>query len=387
MSATAVSGSPAPLFQSFSLGSLKLPNRFVMSPMTRCFAPGGVPGAPVLDYYRRRARGGVGLIVTEGIGIDHPAALGSSDFEGRNIPVLDDPDAAEAWRGIVDAVHAAGGKIVPQLWHQGVMRPAGTGPYPDHPSSRPSGIWGPTGRRCSLPSTAVEALAEPTEPLTEREIADIIAAYARSAARARALGFDGIALHGAHGYLIDTFLWHETNLRADRYGGDQRTRFAVEVVAAVRAAVGADFPILFRFSQWKQHDFDARLAATPTELEAVLGPIAEAGVDLFDASTRNFDTPAFENSPMSLAGWARKVTGKPSMAVGGVGLDKDLYESLASGGSNPTSLAPLIRRFDEGEFDLVAIGRALIADPEWVNKVRTGTQRSPFNPMMLTSLQ
>ena len=267
------------------------------------------------------------------------------------------------------------------------MRAHYTAPFADYPSSRPSGLWGPASGKATIAPAAVETLLPQSAPMTESDIADTIAGYARSAAAAKAVGFDAIALHGAHGYLIDTFLWGETNRRTDRYGGDVagRTRFAVEVVEAVRAAVGPDMPIIFRFSQWKQQDFDAQLAATPQELEHILIPIAAAGVDVFDASTRNFTTSAFAGSALNLAGWARKITGKASMTVGGVGLDKEIYDSFVSG-SEPASLQPLLDRFAQNEFDFVGVGRALIADPAWVDKVRRGAPRAAFSPAMLADL-
>jgi 2,4-dienoyl-CoA reductase-like NADH-dependent reductase (Old Yellow Enzyme family) len=379
--------SVSPLFQPFFCRDLAIENRFVMAPMTRGGSPEGTPGTNVADYYRRRAEGGVGLIVTEGIGIDHPASLGYNDYNGADIPFLFGEPALAGWRQAVDAVHAADGKIAPQLWHQGVMRQEGTPPFPAHRSSRPSGIWGPADGKATIAPTAVERLLPETPALTDSEIADIIAAYARSAAFADEAGFDAIALHGAHGYLIDSFLWSYTNRRTDRFGGDHagRTRFAVEVIRAVRAALTRDLPIIFRFSQWKQQDFDAILAETPEELERVLGPLADAGVDIFDASTRNFDVAAFAGSDRNLAGWARAITGKPSMTVGGVGLSKDIYASMTEG-SQAASLDPLLRRFEAGEFDLVGVGRALIAQPDWVRKVRAGETWKGFDGSMLMSL-
>lgn len=378
----------APLFTPFSLRNLTVANRFAMAPMTRSRSPDGIPGRPVLDYYRRRAEGGVGLIVTEGIGVDHPASLGVSDFDGAAIPVLHGDAALSGWRAVVSAVHEAGGRIVPQLWHQGAMRPEGTGRHPGHPSSRPSGIWGPANARSTVPPAARDILLPKTRALSDSEIADIISGFAGSALNAKAVGFDGIALHGAHGYLLDSFLWSTTNVRHDKYGGDiaRRARFAAEVVAAVREAIGPDLPIIFRFSQWKQQDLDAVIAHTPNELGEVLGPLADAGVDLFDASTRRFDEPAFEGSDLNLAGWARKLTGRPTMTVGGVGLDKDLYASIAAGQSEPAGLERVLARFDAGEFDMIALGRALIADPNWVQKVARNEPRHTFTPMMLAEL-
>lgn len=379
-----------PLFEPFNLAGLKLRNRFVMSPMTRNFSPGGIPGDNVAAYYRRRATANVGLIVTEGIGIDHPAALGSGSMGEHDVPVLHG-EAVKAWKRVVDGVHAAGGLIVPQLWHMGVIRQEGTGPHPDAPSLRPSGSWGPTDK-AMMPPEYLERMSMPTTPMTENEIADVIAAYGRSAANAQAAGFDGIAIHGAHGYLIDSFLWAATNSRQDRWGGDiaNRSRFAAEVVKTVRSATTPDFPIIFRFSQWKLQDYNGRLAETPQELEAILAPLVDAGVDLFDASTRIFSMPAFpdveRDSHMGLAGWAGKVTGKPTMTVGGVGFSKDLQSSFVEETNAINNLPEVVERFERDEFDLVAVGRALLMDPEWVIKARNGTPFLPFRLQAYSTL-
>jgi 2,4-dienoyl-CoA reductase-like NADH-dependent reductase (Old Yellow Enzyme family) len=194
----------ARLFEPMAVGNLTLANRFVMAPMNRGFSPGGVPGANVVEYYRRRAS--LGLIVSEGVGVDHPAALGVNAIDGSNIPVLHGDEAMSGWRKVTDAVHAAGGKIMPQLWHQGAMRREGTGPHPSHPSTKPSGIWGPEGRAGSISPDEMIQLLRRTKPASESEIADVIAAFVRSATNAKAAGFDGIALHGAHGDLHTTIM-------------------------------------------------------------------------------------------------------------------------------------------------------------------------------------
>jgi 2,4-dienoyl-CoA reductase-like NADH-dependent reductase (Old Yellow Enzyme family) len=377
----------AALFTPLTIGRLTLRNRIVMSPMTRSFSPAGIPSDGVEDYYRRRAENDVGLIVTEGIGIDHPAAIGKGSMGEDDMPLLHGDKALARWKTVVDQVHAAGGVIFPQLWHQGVMRADYTGPYPDAASSRPSGVWGPTGRFSTALPDYLDKVLPPTRGMTEEEIADVIAGFARSAANAKALGFDGMAIHGAHGYLLDTFLWKETNLRTDDWGGDlaQRTRFAVELVKAIRAAVG-DLPIMLRYSQWKQQDYDAKLAETPAELEAILGPIADAGVDIFDASTRYYDKPAFEGSPLTLAGWTKKVTGRPTMAVGGIGLNKELKETFVGAIEVVDNLADVARRIEDGEFDLAGVGRSLLADPAWAVKARAGEPLPPFNPAALGKL-
>lgn len=146
---------------------------------------------------------------------------------------------------------------------------------------------------------------------------------------------DGVELHGAHGYLLDQFLWAGTNRRTDAYGGDPvaRTKFAAEIVAAVRETVSPDFPVIFRYSQWKQEAYDARLAQTPEELDAILTPLAAAGVDAFHASTRRYWLPEFEGSDLNLAGWTKKLTGRPTITVGSVGLDGDFIRAFAGEGA------------------------------------------------------
>lgn len=136
----------------------------------------------------------------------------------------------------------------------------------------------------------------------------MIAAFAQAADDAKRIGFDGIELHGAHGYLIDQFFWGKTNRRTDRYGGDlvDRTRFAVEIVKACRRAVGPDYPIALRFSQWKSSDYTAKLAETPDELARFLAPLANAGVDIFHCSTRRCWESEFIGSDLNLAGWTKK---------------------------------------------------------------------------------
>jgi len=362
------------LFEPFQLGSLQLPNRIVMAPMTRAQSPGGVPGADVAAYYARRAAGGTGLILTEGTTIDDPAASPM-----QKIPRFMD-DTADGWRAVCDAVHAAGGKIMPQLWHLGLMRPAETSPNPELPSISPSGVQGngqPVG-----------------EAMSEARIEAVIAAFGKAAALAQRLGFDGVELHGAHGYLIDQFFWDKTNRRTDGWGGDMahRARFAVEVVRAVRQATSPDFPIVLRWSQWKSSDYTVRLATDPQMLERFLAPLVDAGVDVFHCSTRRFWEPEFPEtgSDLNLAGWTRKISGRPTITVGSVSLSR---ADVMTERQNPVAISmdhlqQLAAGLKEGHYDLVAIGRALLANPEWANLVREGrlSELQPFSGSALETL-
>ena len=293
-----MTGQVAALFKPFEHKTLKLRNRIVMAPMTRTQSPGGIPTDAVVAYYERRAKHGVGLILTEGTTVDHPVATYHPD-----VPQFHGEAALAMWKKVADAVHAAGGSIFPQLWHVGTARKPGTPPHPELPSLGPSGLVAPGKKKA--------------EAMSESNIADVIAAFAKAAGDAQRLGFDGVELHGAHAYLIDQFFAPELNERSDRWGGTLagRLRFAVEIVRAVRKQVGSSFPICLRYSQWKPYDYNAKLARTPDELAAFLTPLADAGVDIFHASTRRFWLPEFEGSELNLAGWTKRLTGKPAITV------------------------------------------------------------------------
>ncbi|MEE4299683.1 MAG: NADH:flavin oxidoreductase [Pseudomonadales bacterium] len=362
----------AALFEPFRLGELQLPNRIVMAPMTRQKSPDRTPGADVTEYYAKRARGGTGLIITEGTTLSDPASSGSNA-----IPALAGEPSLDGWRRVVDAVHGAGGRIFPQIWHVGVLRKPEESGRPDVPTVSPSGLLLPGKTR--------------GEAMTEARIAETIEAFAEAAANAKAVGFDGIELHGAHGYLIDQFFWEGTNRRDDGWGGDMvgRTRFACDIVRACRRAVGPAFPIVLRFSQWKQQDYDVKLAPTPEALDAFLAPLTEAGVDVYHCSTRRYWEPEFEGSDLNLAGWTKRLSGKPTITVGSIGLDQDFVSTYASADTIGTrGIQDLVARLERGEFDLAAVGRALVANADWANQVRAGALEglSTYDRGMLAEL-
>ncbi|UZT99290.1 NADH:flavin oxidoreductase [Chryseobacterium fluminis] len=331
------------LFKPFQYKNLQLKNRIVMAPMTRAQSDNGVPTQAIADYYARRAEAEVGLILSEGTVINRPASKNI-----QNIPDFYGTEALNGWKNVITAVHANGGKMGPQIWHVGDTRSSA-----DYPS--------------------VEM--EKASTMSMEDIQDTIAQFAASAKSAKDLGFDVLEIHGAHGYLIDQFFWDVTNTRTDEYGGKtlkERSRFAVDVVQAIRAAVGEDFTIIIRLSQWKQQDYKTKLAHTPEEMEEWLLPLKEAGVDIFHCSQRRFWEAEFEGSDLNFAGWAKKITGQPTITVGSVGLEGDFMAAFAGQGTGKADLSELTRRLERGDFDLVAVGRALLQDPEWVKKVKEG---------------
>jgi len=329
-----------------------------MAPMTRSFSPGHVPNQKNIEYYQRRAANDVGLIITEGTCVGHKAANGYP-----NVPYFYGEQALAGWKKVVEAVHSEGGKIMPQLWHVGGVRKDNLEPDESVPAYSPSGLLSP-----NKPNGVA---------MSQTDIDAVIDAFVEAAVAAQKLGFDGVEIHGAHGYLLDQFFWEKTNLRTDKYGGDlqQRTGFAVEMIKKMRTGVGADFPIVLRFSQWKLQNYALKLADTPEQLADFLNPLVDAGVDIFHCSTRRFWEPEFTGSDLNLAAWTKKLTGKPTITVGSVGLDGGFVDEENRGMRSHAGIST--EQFDwieqslkSGDYDLVAVGRCLLQDPEWVHKLQ-----------------
>lgn len=341
------------LFRPFELKGRTLPNRFVMPAMQRGWCDDGAMMQEAADYYRRRAEAGVSLIIGESAAIDHPTA--SRQPQAARLAVR----TAASWARCVQAVQGAGGHMLLQLWHEGALRDDADGM-----TRSASGIGFPGMQRGKAASL--------------EELEDIKAAYVRSALVAKSVGADGVELHAAHGYFLDQFLWAETNHRPDRYGGDieRRARFPAEIVEAIRSACGNDFLISFRFSQWKEHDLGASIVSDPRELERLLDAFKQAGVDVFHVSTRRFWEPAWAHDPRTLAEWTHHLTGLPVIAVGSVGLDRDVMASFTSDDEAMSRIEESIKdlnlRIASDRFQLISVGRSLISDPEFVLKIQSG---------------
>jgi len=350
----------APLFQPLTVNTLTLPNRFIMPGMQRGMAKDGDPLPALGEYYCKRAKGGVALIISESCAINHP----SSSQQPACVRMI--PATLGSWGRIIKDIKAAGGNFFIQLWHEGAARrEGGKGQYAAYPTLSPSGL--------------IQANKPNGRAMTLEEMEVIKEAYVWTAQAAQDLGASGVEIHGAHGYLLDQFLWRETNVRTDGYGGEDiraRVRFPAEVAAAVRKAVGPKFPISFRFSQWKECDYTAKIVHTPAELGTMLGLLRAAGIDMFNVSTRRFYLPEWPGDDRGMAGWTKSLTDVPVVTVGSVGgLDIDFMANLIGEESKADivpGLVELLRRFNNHEFDLAAVGRSLIGDPDWVRKVREG---------------
>ncbi|MBN8830103.1 MAG: 12-oxophytodienoate reductase [Sphingomonadales bacterium] len=348
------------LFEPLRIGQVEVPTRIVMPGMQRGRSVDGHILPEMGDYYARRVRGGAGMIIGEGCCVDHWSSAWDPHF-----PRMAE-DTVSDWAYCAEAVHAAGGTMLLQLSHPGAIRSESQAlPSLPGPALSASGLYmrGKTNGRAA----------------TTEELDEIRRAFVHAARLAIQAGMDGIELHACHGFFLDEFLWAQTNVREDRYGGlslAERATYPAEVIAAISEAIGPDQILSVRISQWKEVDYDAKIAETPEELAILLAAFEQAGANLLHVSARRFYEPAFTGSQLGLAGWCKQLSELPVIVVGSVGLSSDVMASLVGTPSKGLPLDHNLRelnaRFARGEFDLVAVGRSLIADPDWPSKVRAG---------------
>jgi 2,4-dienoyl-CoA reductase-like NADH-dependent reductase (Old Yellow Enzyme family) len=244
-------------------------------------------------------------------------------------------------------------------------------PNPEVPGHTASGLIRP-GKRVAHAMTTID-------------IEETVSAYAGDAKICEEIGFDGVEIHGAHGYLIDNFLWDGTNDRDDSFGGSIETRsnLATSIIKAIRSNVSDKFIVGLRFSQWKQQDYTARLATNPDDLFKVLSGPCNAGLDYLHSSMRRFWESEFEGSDENLAYWTKKLTNIPTISVGSVGLDGDFTDMMAP--AKTASIDKALQDINEHKYDMVAVGRALLSDHEWVIKMKEGRLKD-INPYTKESL-
>ncbi|MDT7833698.1 alkene reductase [Aquabacterium sp. OR-4] len=342
------------LFDPVQLGALALSNRIIMSPLTRTRAPGELANALMREYYAQRAS--AGLIISEAIQIC-PEGRGYIDTPG-----LYTAEQAAAWKPVTDAVHAAGGKIVAQLWHVGrishnLLQPGGAAPV----SSSDKVAEGVKTR------TAEGAkLAAQPRPLRSDEIPGVIAAYRQAARLALDAGFDGVQVHGANGYLLEQFLRDSINDRRDAYGGsiENRARLLIEVMQAVVDEVGADRTAL-RLSpitpaNAAPQDSDAQ--ALYTHVAARLAPLKLAFLEVVEGATGGpRDLGEQGVKPFDYAAM-RQAFGGPWVVNNGYTRQMAI-DTMAAGGA-----------------DAVSFGRPFISNPDLVQRLRLDAPLAPINP-------
>jgi 2,4-dienoyl-CoA reductase-like NADH-dependent reductase (Old Yellow Enzyme family)/thioredoxin reductase len=329
------------LFSPVTINGMTLKNRAVMPAMGTGYGNAdGTVGDRLIAYLARRAKGGTGLIITEVCAVDprgkgFPNEIGA--WNDAFIPGL---------TGLTEAIHREGGKIALQLHHAGRETfEQAAGGIPEAPSAIPSAILG-----------------QPCEAMGRERIAVVIAAFARAAARAKKAGFDAVEIHGAHGYLLNQFLSPFSNQRKDEYGGaeENRSRFVLETLSAVRKAIGPDFPVIIRISA----DELIRGGYDLAFMQRLAPRLVAAGVDAIHCSVGVFSTPgtmsiaSMDTEPgfnLFRARAIKEVAAVPVIGVGRIN-DPELAEKALAA----------------GDADLISFGRQHLTDPDFIAKAAAG---------------
>jgi len=352
-----------PALTSVRLGGLKLDNRFAVAPMTRVSATAdGAPTDAMAGYYAEFARGGFGLVITEGTYTDTTHSQGY-----LNQPGLATDAHAAGWRPVTDAVHAAGVPIVAQLMHAGALS---QGNSHGVETIAPSAV---APRGAMLEEYGGAGTWPTPREMSAADIDAAIAGFVDAAVRARAAGFDGVEIHAANGYLLDQFLTTYTNHRTDEYGGTvaHRIRLAAQISAAVRTAVGADFLVGVRLSQTKVNDFEYRWPGGAQDAEVIFTALAATGIDYLHIASegRDFIDGARLDDGRTITALARQVTGLPVIANGGM--------------HDTTQAADVL---DGGHADVLSIGRGALANPDLPQRVSSGAPLKRFDHGMLSPM-
>ncbi|MBT1004218.1 NADH:flavin oxidoreductase [Paenarthrobacter sp. DKR-5] len=350
-----------PLFTSARLGSTELSNRVALAPMTRVSAmEDGRATDRMVSYYSRFARGGFGLLITEGIYTDTAYSQGY-----LHQPGLATQEQTEAWKPVVDAVHARDARIFAQLMHAGAQSQGNRfvestiGPSAVAPKGEQLGFYRGEGPY-RVPLAA-----------TREQMDQVLEGFVMAALNAKAAGFDGVEIHGANGYLLDQFLTDYLNRRTDEYGGspENRARFAVEIARAVRDAAGPDMTVGIRISQGKVSDYAHKWTGGVEEARTIFTALATAGIDYIHTTEYRAAAPAFDENGPSLASLAKQYSGLTIIANGNL--------------DDPETAAALIA---EGQADVAALGKAALATRDWPHRARANADLNELDPGVFAPL-
>ncbi|WP_439542555.1 NADH:flavin oxidoreductase [Hyphomicrobium sp.] len=308
-------------------------------------------------YYERFAKGGFGLLITEGLYSDKAYSQGY-----LHQPGLSDDAQASSWKPIVERVQSHGARIFAQIMHAGAIsqgnrfRANAVGPSAIKPKGEQMTFY-----------YGQDDYATPAQ-ITDSQIADAIDGFGDAVARAKAVGFDGIEIHGANGYLLDQFLTDYTNTRTDRWGGGPRERMAIilAVVEAVRAKVGQSVPVGVRISQGKVNDFGHKWPEGERAAEAVFGSLADAGVDYVHITEFEAWKPAFGTHGPSLVALARRYAWKTRIIANGNLQDLEKAQEVLQHGA-----------------DIIALGKGALANPNLPLRASQNESVSEFDPSIL----
>ncbi len=330
------------VFSPFQLKNFQLRNRLGVAPMTRMSSRhDGVPRQDVLDFLVARAVNGAAIVYTEAIVTDYESAQG---YPGQ--ARMTTQRQIDTWQAVNDAIHAAGALSIMQMFHCGRMA------WPE---------INPAGRSLapsSLPIKQLNPLTSLPYPLADEmsmfDIQHVINGFVETAKGAVAAGFDGIEIHGAHGYLISQFLSAYSNQRSDGYGGtpEKRYRFAHEVIEAVRQVVPQDKLLVFRISDWGIADMDVSLFSTRDEYQAIIRMLSKEPIDALSVSTYDYSLKAF-GTDRNMAQLTREASHLPIFICGSIHDLASVEEALQ-------------------DADIALSGKSTLLNPNWIEDVRAG---------------
>ncbi len=328
------------LFSPFKLKNFTLKNRIGVAPMTRMSSPGdSIPRQDVLEFLVRRAENGAAIVYTEAIVTDYESAQGYPK-QARLITQRQ----IEAWKPVVEAIRKEGAVSIMQMFHCGRMA------WPEiNPAKR---VIAPSAMspRQKNPLTG-ESYPVPDE-MSAFDIEHVITGFVETARGAIAAGFDGIEVHGAHGYLINNFLSSYSNRRTDEYGGsvENRYRFAHKIIQAVRQVVPPDRLLTFRVSNWGVADMDVSLCADKTEWQQIIKMLSKEPIDAISVSTYDYSAHAF-GTDQNMGQITREATDLPIMICGKI-YDRATAEDALR------------------DADIILSAKSILLNPNWIDDIR-----------------
>lgn len=343
------------IFSSLNIGGLELKNRVGLAPMTRTSATeDGLATEQMVKYYSKFARGGFGLLITEGTYPDEAYSQGYKDQPG-----IANEQQVEAWKKVIGGVHKEGAKILCQIMHAGALS---QGNRYKSETIAPS-VVKPKGEQLTFYGGVGEF--QVPNAITKEDIKEVVTSFTDAAKRAKKAGFDGIEIHGANGYILDQFLTDYTNLRTDEYGGttENRVRLLVEIVEVIRQEVGSEYPVGIRISQGKVNDYEHKWKNGEEDARIIFDSLSKAGVDFIHVTEYDALNPAFEENGPTLASLAKKY-GKVTVFANGKLHEAGKAEQIIT----------------KGDADVITIGTGALANPDWVNKIKNGEQLNEFSP-------
>ena len=312
----------------------------------------------MVEYYEEFAKGGWGVVIAEATYIDTAYSQGYFNQPGMAYGLQQ-----ESWKPVIEACHKAGTPIFLQIFHGGAINQGNHWVVGSISASDVQPLGGQIDRYGG------SGPFQQPRPITRQEMAEVVQSFAAAAKRAVDIGFDGIEVHGANGYLPDQFLTVYTNKRTDEYGGPihNRIKYHIEIMQAVRDAVKSK-PVGVRISQTKVNDLTYNWPGGVKDAEVIFPALAKTGIDFLHISAHLGAVPVF-NQPLSLAGLAKKLSGLTIIGNGKLHEPKLAEELLAI-----------------GEADFFAVGKGALADPAWAAKVAAGQTPIPFDPGMISPL-